>query len=293
MRDDLLFQNYLVVFVDLLGQREVLRKITGIPTTEPEKQQFIETAKESIGKVIQIRDSFKLYYDSANEYIHDEKLVPPEHRAEFRAALKKASVSYYGISDAMVIAVPLMSTDENCAAINGIHDAFVATCGIGLLSLSVHIPMRAGLDVGVATQIDDREIYGPALESAYYLESNVAEYPRFVVGKELISYLLWVENQKCLTRVGEVAKEAAKYCRQMVIQDSDGNYMLDFLGAKFKESSEDVIEPNLVASAFDFVLEEYKKNFAANNHKMASRYYRLLRYFHSRKNLWRISNTAI
>ena len=292
MRDDLLFQNYLVVFVDLLGQREALRKITGIPTTEPEKQKFIETAKESIGKVIQIRDSFKLYYDSDNEYIHDEKLVPPEHRAEFRAALKKAPASYYGMSDAMVIAVPLMSTDENCAAINGIRDAFVATCGIGLLSLSVHIPMRAGLDVGVATQIDDREIYGPALESAYYLESNVAEYPRFVVGKELISYLLWVENQKCLTRVGEVAKEAAKFCRQMVIQDSDGNYMLDFLGAKFKESSEDVIEPKLVASAFDFVLEEYRKSLAANNHKMASRYYRLLRYFHSRKKLWGISNTA-
>ncbi len=293
MRDNLFFQNYLVVFADLLGQREELRKITGIPTTEPEKQQFIETAKESFGKVIQIRDSFKRYYDSANEYIHDEKLVPPEYRAEFRAALKKAPASYYGISDAMVIAVPLMSTDENSAAINGIHDAFVATCGIGLLSLSVHIPMRAGLDVGVATQFDDREIYGPALESAYYLESNVAEYPRFIVGKELISYLLWVENQKCLTRIGEVAKEAAKFCKQMVIQDSDGNYMLDFLGAKFKESSEDVIEPNLVASAFDFVLEEYKKNFDANNHKMASRYYRLLRYFHSRKNLWGLSSTAI
>lgn len=293
MQDKLLFQNYLVVFVDLLGQREALRKITGIPTTEPEKQQFIETAKESIGKVIQIRDTFKRYYDSANEYAHDEKLVPPEHRAEFLAALKKAPASYYGISDAMVVAVPLMSTDENCAAINGIHDAFVATCGIGLLSLSVHIPMRGGLDVGVATQIDDRDIYGPALESAYYIESNVAEYPRFVVGKELINYLLWVENQKCFTRIGEIAKEAAKFCRQMVIQDSDGNYMLDFLGPNFKESSEDVIEPNLVASAFDFVFQEYKKNFDANNHKMASRYYRLLRYFHSRKNIWGLSNTTI
>ena len=237
MRDDFLFQNYLVVFVDHLGQREALRKITGIPTTEPDKQKFIEDAKESIGKVIQIRDSFKIYYDSASEYTPDEKLVPPEHRDEFHAALKRAPVSYYGISDAMIIAVPLMSTDENCAAINGIHDALVATCGISLLSLSVHVPMRAGLDVGVATQIDDRDIYGPALESAYYIESNVAEYPRLVVGKELISYLLWVENQKCLTRIGEVAKETAKFCRQMVIQDSDGNYMLDFLGPKFKESS--------------------------------------------------------
>lgn len=292
-RDNLFFQNYLVIFADHLGQREALRKITGIPTTEPDKQKFIEAAKESIGKVLQIRDSFKIYYDSANEYVPDENLVPPEHRDEFRAALKRAPVSYYGISDAMVIAVPLMSTDENCSAINGIHDAFVALCGISLLSLSVHVPMRAGLDVGVATQIEDRDIYGPALESAYYLESNVAEYPRLVIGKELISYLHWVENQKRATRLGEVAKGTARICTQMVVQDSDGNYMLDFLGPRFKESSQDVIEPQLIASAFDFAVAEYKKNFNANNHKLASRYYRLLRYFHSRRTLWSISNSEI
>ena len=196
--------------------------------------------------------------------------------------------SSVGISDAIIIAVPLMSTDENCAAINGIRDAFVATCGIGLLSLSVHVPMRAGLDVGVATQINNKEIYGPALESAFYLESKLAEYPRFLIGKELINYLLWVENQKCNTRIGEVAKETAKYCRQMVIQDTDGRYMLDFLGEKIKEASEDVIDPNLVASAFNFVIEQYKKYLKDENDKLASRYYKLLRYFQSRKSIWGI-----
>jgi len=74
-----------------------------------------------------------------------------------------------------------MSNDENCPAVNGIYSAFVATCGIGLLSLSVKVPMRAGLDVGVATKIDDNEIYGPGLERAFYLESQLAEYPRFIV----------------------------------------------------------------------------------------------------------------
>ena len=62
--------------------------------------------------------------------------------------------------------------------------------------------------------------------------------------------------------------------------------MLDFLGEKFKESIEDVIEPDLVASALSFVHEEYKKCFDANNHKLASRYYRLHQYFRSRINLW-------
>jgi hypothetical protein len=92
---------------------------------------------------------------------------------------------------------------QRYGAINAVYDAFVATCGIGSLSLSIHLPMRAGLDVGVAMQIDDKEIYGPALESAFYLESKFADkYPRFIVGKELLSYLYWVENQQCETRIG-------------------------------------------------------------------------------------------
>jgi hypothetical protein len=288
-RDNLLFQHYLIVFFDQLGQREKLRKITAIPTTEAEEQEFIELTKESIGRVLHIRDAFKNYFESASLYNPNLNLVPTEYRDEFLSSQKRADLIFYGISDAVVIAVPLMSTDENCAAVNGIHDAFVATCGIGLLSLSVRVPMRAGLDVGVATQIDDKEIYGPALESAFYLESKLAEYPRLLVGKELINYLFCVENQKCNTRIGEVAKETAKYCRQMIIQDTDGRYMLDFLGENFKKAIENTIEPNLVASAFDFVLEQYRRYSKNENDKLASRYYRLLRYCHSRKKVWGLS----
>jgi hypothetical protein len=289
IQDNLLFQYYLVVFFDHLGQREQLRKITGIPTTEAEKKKFIETTKESVGRVLHIRDSFKHYFDSASSYIPDVTPVPPEHRDEFLASRNKPAVSYYGLSDAMIIAVPLMSVDENCTAINGICDAIVATCGIGLLSLSVHIPMRAGLDVGVATQIDDKEIYGPALESAFYLESKLAEYPRFLVGKELINYLLWVEHQTPQTRIGLVAKESARFCREMIIQDNDGRYMLDFLGSKIKEASDGVLDQKLVAEAFEFVNSQYTKYLKEENETLQSRYYRLLRYFHSRKKIWGLS----
>lgn len=83
-----------------------------------------------------------------------------------------------------------MSTDENCTAMNGVHSAFIATSGLGLMALSAKIPIRAGLDVGIATQIDDKEVYGPALEKAVYLEAQLAEYPRFFAGNELINYLM-------------------------------------------------------------------------------------------------------
>jgi hypothetical protein len=285
MDDELLFQHYLVVFFDHLGQREHLRKITELPTTDPEKQEFINIMKTSVGRILNIRSVFKNYFDAANSYTPNLNLVTPEHRKEF-AASQKTDLNFYGISDSVIIAVPLMSNDENCTAINGVFSAFVATCGIGLMSLSIQVAMRAGLDVGVATQIDDNEIYGPALERAFYLESKLAEYSRFIVGNELINYLRWVEHQESTTKLSQVAKGLAKYCREMIIQDSDGRYMLDFLGDKMKESSRDVINVELVKSALDFVKSQYEKYSKEENEKLASRYFRLLLYFYSRKSAW-------
>ena len=212
-------------------------------------------------------------------------LVPPEHRAEFIAA-QKSKAYFYGFSDSIIIAVPLMSDDENSTAIKGVYYAFVATCGISLIALSAKIVLRGGLDVGVATQIEGREIYGPALERAYFLESNLAEYPRLLIGKELFTYLNWVENQQCKTRLGEVAKSMAKFCREMIVQDTDGRLMLDFMGERAREAADNSLTADVVKSARDFVASQYKGHFDVENHKLSSRYFRLLRYINSRAKQW-------
>jgi len=64
VNDSLLFQNYLVVFFYQLGQRDLLRKITGIPTSENEKKHFVEVMKKSVGRVPNIREAFKNYFES-------------------------------------------------------------------------------------------------------------------------------------------------------------------------------------------------------------------------------------
>ena len=179
-----------------------------------------------------------------------------------------------------------MNNDENCTAINGVYSAFVATSGIGLLGLSAQVTLRGGLDVGVATQIEGREIYGPALERAHFLESNLAEYPRFVIGKELFEYLHCVENQQCKTRFGEVAKSIAKFCGGMIVLDNDGRAILDFMGEKAREAAGDSVNTEVVKSAKDFVSSQYKEYFDHENHKLSSRYFRLLRYINSRSKRW-------
>ncbi len=201
MKDNLTFSYYLVVFIDLLGQRETLRKITSLPTNESEKEEFILLIKESLGCVDFLRELFQSYFQAYSAEDINDYNVPPEHRELFLASLKSEAY-YYGISDSIVIAVPLTNKNDNCTAANGIFSALLATCGIGVAALSSEIVMRAGIDVGIATQIDDKEIYGPALERAHHLESRLAEYPRFIVGKELIEYLDWIINQQTTTSFG-------------------------------------------------------------------------------------------
>lgn len=283
--NDLTFQHYLIVFLDILGQRSVLRKIKDLPSNETEKEIFIDKIRKTIGKVDTIRNAFRQYFDASNTYLPNANLVPAELREEYLSA-QKSEAYFYGFSDSIIVAVPLMSNDENCTAINGVYSALVATCGIGFLGLASSITLRAGLDVGVGTQIEGLEVYGPALERAYYIESNLAEYPRFVVGKELINYLLSVEKQQCKTRLGVVAKSMAKFCKEMIIRDTDGRFMLDFMGERSKEAADNSINAELVKFAHDFVVSQHQKYANEDNEQLASRYFRLLKYINARKKLW-------
>ena len=291
MEGDLMFQHYLIVFIDLLGQKQPLREITKIPENDIENQLFIELVKKSVGNVLHIRESFESYFEAAKSYIPNTSLVVPELREEFIAS-QKTEIFFNGFSDSVIIAVPLMNNDENCTPINGVHSALVATCVIGLIYLSAGIPFRAGLDIGVGTRINEKEIYGPALERAFYLENFLAEYPRFLVGNELFEYLLTVENQQANTSPGLYAKSLAKFCRKMIIQDTDGRLMLDFLGNYIQEIckySEGSIDKDIIIKAGEFIVSQYKKYFDKNNHKLSSRYYRLMLYFNSRKIEWGIT----
>jgi hypothetical protein len=283
--DKLLFQHFLVVFLDILGQRRGLREIKDLPKNDTEKEDFIKKIRETIGKVDVVRRAFRDFFKAAESHTPDTNLVPAEHRAEFIAS-QKSKAYFYGFSDSIIISVPLMSNDENCTAINGVYSAFVATSGISLIALAAQITLRGGLDVGVATQIEGREIYGPALERAYFLESNLAEYSRFVIGKELFTYLHWVENQQCKTRLGEIAKTIAKFCREMIVLDNDGRPMLDFMGERAKEAADNSVDTEVVKLARDFVASQYKRHFDDENHKLSSRYFRLLRYINARAKRW-------
>jgi len=287
MKDDLLFQYYLVVFLDHLGQRSVLREVTGLPPDQASNDRFLGLMKSSLGKVLKIRRTLKEYFDLSSTRKPNLDLVSTELR-EGISLSQKSEIYYYGISDSYIIAIPLMNSDDHCTPMNGIYSVFIATCGFGLLSLAAGIAIRGGLDVGIGTKIENNEVYGPCLERAYFNESQLAEYPRHVIGEELINYLYSVENGQYSTRFGLISKELAKLCKGMIIRDNDGHYMLDFLGDKAKEGYGDSINSEIVNNAFKYVVSQQKHFEEKNNYKIASRYFRLMNYFRLRSKVWGI-----
>ena len=62
MNDDLRFQHYVVAFLDLIGQRDALRKLLAIPSSPKDEQEFMEIARQSLGKVLTLRDFFVKFF---------------------------------------------------------------------------------------------------------------------------------------------------------------------------------------------------------------------------------------
>jgi hypothetical protein len=290
MSNKLIFQHYAVAFLDLVGQREALRKLLAIPSTQDDELAFIETARQSLGRVLELRRIFEGFFQGFCSPPHesskdDLSRIPVEHHDTIRAAMETEYIMT-GMSDSLVIAVPLGGEDENCKAMNGLELMILSICGMALNSFSIGLVFRGGLDVGIATLIDANEIYGSALSRAIYLENDIAEYPRYVVGNELISYLDTVVKQDPKTKPGLVAQQNAIRCRKMIVQDTDGRQMLDFLGGEVRTALNDATPVELFSKGLDFVQNEYKRFLKAGNDKLASRYFRLFQYYLARKKAW-------
>jgi hypothetical protein len=62
--------------------------------------------------------------------------------------------------------------------------------------------------------------------------------------------------------------------------------MLDFMGERAREASDNLVKAEEVKSARDFVASQYKRHFDEENHKLSSRYFRLLKYINARAKQW-------
>lgn len=285
--DNINYYYYLVAFIDILGQKEAFQNLEG-QSLEDNHPKLIEAHKQTVWFVENLRNGFKDFFDAYTEEREPSVKVAPEKMDQFKAMLK-SNLKHQRFSDCIQAFVCLHTDKYHSNAVNGVFGALLACGGMLLLSLAMKKAFRAGIEVGLGTELDNGEIYGPVLYKAYELEHKVAEYPRIVIGQELINYLMTLTNKhtQLPTQTNEdieLCKVMATSCLKMIVRDLDGVPILDYLGNDFLQSINENSEQakkfeEVLSQAFQFVESEYKKRKQDGDKKLALRYYLLLNYF--------------
>lgn len=296
------FQFFVAAFLDLLGQSAVLEKIRELPNPENKEEvaAFLELVKKSFGLVEMLNDAFNSNLKVLGEESDSAKKLPDEQRKLFRK-FHSRPVKLQRFSDGVVVFASVVERegDPVLAALSAVWGLLTGCGTTFLLFLSYGYPLRGGIDLGVGLEYKEGELFGPAVHNAYKLESGVAQYPRIVIGDELIGYLRSFESREVPVGASEAeksilltAKKVALRCLGLFVRDLDGRAILDYLGDGFRPSFEEVDFGGAGPKAFEFVKAQLLEAKTKKDFKLASRYLLLHQYFSSRIAKWPQSNPA-
>jgi hypothetical protein len=271
-----------VAFLDILGQRRKLRQLPYLPNQDEETRTLLA---ETAGYVLRLRQHLAATFEEFRKPTPLANNLPPEVQKRILDA--RGSVHYRGFSDSLIMDISFKGHVEQFGPVIGIYGCLVACCMLHMSALHYKRPIRGGVDVGLGIDLTDDEVYGPVLERAHFLESQVADYPRIVLGEELIHYLDEVESQRvALTPLGFSAPKFASHCKELITVDSDGFRMLDFLGQKMFEITPQSQRQILFMPAVDYIKEQKQVARSEQNYQHLSRYNRLGAYFEKQAPLW-------
>lgn len=278
MSDDQLYiSNYAVAFVDLLGQRDDMRQHQILPD---EKAEAIRIVKESVGKVAGMHNLFQSFYDSFEGVPVFFDSLSPELRAQL-PAMNQGQLHTQRFSDGLVVYASLANANDQ-SPINSVFGLISAAGSLALIHLAAKRPVRIGIDIGWGIELQPGELYGAALAHAYELESQVAQWPRVVVGEGLLGYLESSCNSVDESLNGDYLRAMANECLSRITEDLDGTTIIDFAGEAFLRNASEELARDAIADAKQYVDEQLEKWSAQGNAILAGRYQCLRRYLQTR-----------
>jgi hypothetical protein len=265
--------HHLVGFLDVLGQREKFRQLE-IPKTPEDHARVGQVLRETAGFVSDLRNTFQSNFKAFEAGISTGPL----------GMLGSMEPKFVGFSDSFVMSVALRNDRGDLIPMVSVFASLSAAATVMLTSLAGRHALRGGMDVGLATELGAGEIYGTALERAYLLECQSAQYPRIVIGDELWKYLsaALVRFETDAAPNAKVVKAIVKKIMQLISTDTDGKRILDYLGPVLKELMKPGDVKVMVQPAYDFVAAEQERLSSMADKKLGERYAFLRRYFESR-----------
>lgn len=275
------YSHHAVAFLDIMGQQSVFEDFPGVPNDVATKAILMEKLRHTVGYIPVLRKGFSDMFDSMRGDRVIPAQVPKEFHAEFRR-MQQTEIHLQGLSDAIIAWSPINTVDEPtlARAMNGLWGIMMTTAGMNLTALATKHALRGGIDVdgGIPIEPGGNEIYGPALNCAYVLESKFARSPRILIGKGLLAFLESIESDLTSSQYIDYAKKLTERCRQLIIEDEDGHPILHFLGPGAREVMQ---VPGYRKAALDPAFAFVKEATARfkDDSKLGPRYALLLRYF--------------
>ena len=275
-------------FLDILGQRVQLKELDKFELGPhlANDRDFRNLVRDTIGRVNHLHDSLFEFFDTfnASRGIH----VPDEHK-QYWSKLTDIRLKLIPFSDGFFLSVPLIQEIE-ILPMYGVASLFHSICSTMLQQIALGTPIRGGMEIGTEVELRKNVVYGSGVAKAYELESNVAVYPRVVVGLELVNHIhqlssLTPEQADTIPHVSNpdlyatLTCRLANICEEMMIRDFDGNIMVHFLSEYILEPLEDDLRRKLISSAFEFVVAQAEKAKISRDTKIAIKYNHIMQYY--------------
>lgn len=285
MDEKLHVSNYCACFIDLLGQRDTLNGQSVMPevTTEKEKNDFLNIVNQSVGAIERLQQQAQSFrqgkkgaFSVRNQLNDEEKKLYDE--------MKNRVAKQQRWSDGLVYYSSL-DTEFNKCPMNAVMEIFMLAGTLCFLGLAHKQPIRGAVETAWGVELHENELYGAVVANSYVLESQVAQYPRIVVGEKTMNYLnAYIESPADTTdKLALYNRNCAQLCLNMTAIDQDGYHVIDYLGNEFTKSVTSSGSKELFKLAYKFICEQYELHKNNKNSKLALRYTWLRGYFHQNR----------
>lgn len=277
---------YFMAFIDIVGQRDRLKRWIKLPSNDDEKENVLRILRDTSEYVRDLRLQFDKFFEAATEptglldHLTPEQLTWAEQR-------KKTILWRRGFSDSYFMTIPCWDKSSWGAHSLAIYSCLFGICGLFIWALAKKKPFRGALEVGLGTEISEEEVYGPVNVRVSELEKD-AGYPRIMVGTGLLNHLDDLEKRCPDNLEGRHTKQCIQDCRNLITTDHTNTPILDTMG-KGVRSVSGAIDPRMVKLAYEFVVSQ-EERFGHPSEKLREYYSHLRKYCKSRLALWNIDS---
>jgi hypothetical protein len=287
--------HFVCALVDVLGQQNELRQLDKdedfyeLHRASPEFEKRIGGCRRVVENIrLVIQENIARWYPSIEDL---QQLPELQQRLALDESKQKVAVTTF--SD-LVLAYGSIDSTETRVPMAQVWSLVCAVMFCQLSALAHRYAIRGGIELGLGFEFGPGDLYGPVLSRVYSIESDVADYPRVVVGPRLHRFVDHVAEAGYEGNYSVLNQSMAQNILSCFRRDHDGLCILDFSGASHFEwiKGESWPASEMYEAALDFVREESARFAMRSDSKLVARYMKLLSQLESNRSVWSPSRRA-